>query len=169
MEISIVQNCCRTNTGIAANFFAFFLLLGLHFLAFFCILILAIKTDLHFLHYFCIFCILIFWGSIFQLHFFAIFLPNIFFTVFQKEAAARPHKRSLQLSAAGLHGVCAATKTTRRGQPFACAWHGIADAPLFLAPAGYVRTLLHLRWASEYIHHGRFCAHLRRGQRTDTV
>ena len=30
-----------------------------------------------------------------QLHFFAFFLPNIFFTVFQKEAAARPHKTIL--------------------------------------------------------------------------
>ena len=32
---------------------------------------------------------------------------------------------SLQLSTAGLHGVCTATKTTRSGQPFACTWHGI--------------------------------------------
>ena len=32
---------------------------------------------------------------------------------------------SLQLSSAGLHGTCAATKTTKQGQPFACTWHGI--------------------------------------------
>ena len=32
---------------------------------------------------------------------------------------------SLQLSTAGLHGICTATKTTRHGQPFACTWHGI--------------------------------------------
>ena len=34
---------------------------------------------------------------------------------------------SLQLSASALHGSCRATKTTRKGQPFACAWHGLTD------------------------------------------
>ena len=33
---------------------------------------------------------------------------------------------SLQLSTQGLHGTCAATKTTRRRQPFAVTWHGIS-------------------------------------------
>ena len=33
---------------------------------------------------------------------------------------------SLQLSTKGLHGTCTATKTTRRGQPFAVTWHGIS-------------------------------------------
>ena len=32
---------------------------------------------------------------------------------------------SLQLSTLGLHGTSTATKTTRRGQPFAVTWHGI--------------------------------------------
>ena len=33
---------------------------------------------------------------------------------------------SIQLSVQGLHAVAYATKTTKRGQPFACTWHGIS-------------------------------------------
>ena len=33
---------------------------------------------------------------------------------------------SIQLSSQGLHAVAYATKTTKRGQPFACTWHGIS-------------------------------------------
>ena len=32
---------------------------------------------------------------------------------------------SLQLSASAWHGSCRASKTTQKGQPFACAWHGL--------------------------------------------
>ena len=39
---------------------------------------------------------------------------------------------SLQLSTAGLHGACTATKTTRSGQPFACTWRGIKAATWLL-------------------------------------
>ena len=38
--------------------------------------------------------------------------------------AQRVHWSSLQLSAAGMHATAYATKTTKSGQPFACAWHG---------------------------------------------
>ena len=32
----------------------------------------------------------------------------------------------IQLSTHDLHAIAYATKTTRRGQPFACAWHGLS-------------------------------------------
>ena len=38
--------------------------------------------------------------------------------------AQRVHWHTLQLSTQGLHAVAYATKTTKAGQPFACAWHG---------------------------------------------
>ena len=34
--------------------------------------------------------------------------------------------KALQLSTSGLHGTCYATKTTKKGQPFACTWHGLS-------------------------------------------
>ena len=81
--------CCRTTTGIVANFLHFFYKLVCIFLHF----------NFSYKNGFAFFCIIFafllhpdFWGSIFQLHLFCIFLQNIFFTVFQKEAAARPHK-----------------------------------------------------------------------------
>ena len=40
--------------------------------------------------------------------------------------AQRVRWGSLQLSTQGLHAVAYATKTTKRGQPFACTWHGIS-------------------------------------------
>ena len=42
-----------------------------------------------------------------------------------RQHQVRRYTASLQLSTAGLHGICTATKTTRHGQPFACTWHGI--------------------------------------------
>ena len=38
--------------------------------------------------------------------------------------AQRVRWHTLQLSTQGLHAVAHATKTTKSGQPFACAWHG---------------------------------------------
>ena len=93
------RNCCK--------FLAFFLQIGSHFSCIFCISILAIKTDLHFdCIVFAIFLHPDFLGSIFQLHLFAFFLQNIFFTVFQKEAAARQTCKSC----------------------FCCHFHHVADA-----------------------------------------
>ena len=40
--------------------------------------------------------------------------------------AQRVNWWTLQLSTQGLHGTAYATKTTKRGQPFACTWHGLA-------------------------------------------
>ena len=91
MEISIAQNVAgqiQELLQISCIFFANWFAFVLHF---FCILILAIKMDLQF---FCII-ILIFWGPFFSCICFAFFLQNIFFTVCQKEAAARPHKARL--------------------------------------------------------------------------
>ena len=51
---------------------------------------------------------------------------------------------SLQLSSAGLHGTCTATKTTKQGQPFACTWHGITGRE-------YSSSWL-LHWLAELAH-----------------
>ena len=69
------RNCCK--------FLAFFLQIGLHVSCIFCIFILAIKMDLHF---FAFFLHPDFWGSIFQLHVFCIFLHLYLVYVSQKEA-----------------------------------------------------------------------------------
>ena len=86
------RNCCK--------FLAFFCKLVRIFLAIFLHFNFSYKNGFAF---FCIifafFCTLIFGGPFFSCIFFAFFLQNMFFfTVFQKEAAARPHKLRSELA-----------------------------------------------------------------------
>ena len=87
VQIGVKQTLLKLFLQISCKVMANFLQIGLHV---FCISTVAIKMDLHF---FVFFCILIF-GVHLSVAFVLYFFSNKSFTIFHKEAAARPRNTS---------------------------------------------------------------------------